>query len=247
MENSQSVNLYLGNTKNKEYLIHSHIYEYVKNKKIKFGTVIGNAYPYYKYFSDNIYIKYDEEILNDYLNNMNNIYFSTNEKIDNNILIVDSNKIYLNTDFWKFFLENYKNYNTTIFIVTDKINNINIDNIKKYVDNTYIVRYTDDNFKNMYKIYKTFFQDNIEYLNCSEEICKDCDKYDLDVKYIKIICENLTFNIDVICINKYLNNIKIYKGIITTNTPLYNFNTYKIYDEYKKINERCTLRNIINV
>jgi hypothetical protein len=244
MENSQSVNLYLGNIKNKEYLIHGHIYEYVRIKKIKFGTVIGNPYPYYKYFSDNIYIKYDEEILNDYLNNMNNIYFSTNGKVDNNILLVDSNKIDLNTEFWNFFLENHKNYNTTIFIVTDKINKINIKNIKKYVNNTYIVKYITEDLKNIYKIYKTFFKDNIEDLEFDKIICNECD---LDVKCIKFICENLKYNIDVICINKYLNNIKIYKGIINLNIPYYNFNTYKIYDEFKLFKERCTLRDIINI
>jgi hypothetical protein len=247
MDNSQSVNLYLGNTKNKQYLIHGHIYEYVNVKKIKFGTVIGNPYPYYKYFSDNIYIKYNEEVLNDYLNNMNNIYFSTNGKIDNNILLVDSNKIDLNTKFWKFFLENHKNYNTTIFIVTDKINNIDIDNIKKYVNNTYIVKYITDDFENMYKIYETFFKDNIEDLDFNNVKCNNCDDFYLNYKFIQFICDNLKLDTDIICINKYLNDIKIYKGKIDINIPCYNFNTYKIYDEYKIFKERCTLRDIINI
>jgi hypothetical protein len=159
---------------------------------------------------------------------MNNIYFSTNGKVDNNILLVDSNKIDLNTEFWNFFLENHKNYNTTIFIVTDKINKINIKNIKKYVNNTYIVKYITEDLKNIYKIYKTFFKDNIEDLEFDKIICNECD-------------------LDVICINKYLNNIKIYKGIINVNILYYNFNTYKIYDEFKLFKERCTLRDIINI
>jgi hypothetical protein len=251
MENCEhSVNLYLGNNKNKEYLIYCHIYSYIK-KEISFGTIIGNPYPYYKYFSDNIYITYNEEILNDYLNNMNNIYLLEDGNIKKNILIVDSNHIDLNTNFWKYFLENHKKYNTTIFIVLDKINNRNIKNIKKYVNNTYIVNYKNNNFKYIYKIYKTFFKDieKINYESDDEDLSQnDKSTCDLDLKYIKYMCNNLNDNMDIIYINKNLNNdVKIYKGYINIDVPLYNFDTYKIYDENKIYNKRCTLKDIINV
>jgi hypothetical protein len=119
--------------------------------------------------------------------------------------------------------------------------------LKKYVNNTYLVNCITGDFENMYKIYETFFKDNIEDLDFNNVKCNNFDEFYLNYKFIQFICDNLKLDTDIICINNYLNNIKIYKGKIDINIPCYNFNTYKIYDEYKIFKERCTLRDIINI
>jgi len=234
-ENSDSsITCVIGNNKYRNYLVYNIVYRYVKKEKIKFGAVIGNPYPYYEYITDNIYIKYDESIMENYLKNIQCIYEKSNGKIDRNILIVDSNTIDFNSKSWKYILENYRMYKMNIIIILDKILEINIDILKEYVNMIYIVKQIINEYEHLDKIYQLF---------CKEKY----DKETFICTYIK--CTDIILDTMLIHLNtndKYLGN-SIFKYKIDITLPKMVFNTYKMYEQNKIYKQRCILSDIINV
>ena len=158
------INIILGKNLYRDNLVYELVYNYLQTNTFSFGTVIGNIYPYYKYVSDNLFIKYDEDILNEYLNNMNVLYkdcYENNKEIENNLLIIDTQNLNLNTPFWIYFLENHKLYKTTIIFVMNEIMYTNIEKIKKYSDDVYMIKTVYNKFNYVCKVYETFFKDII--------------------------------------------------------------------------------------
>lgn len=225
------INLVLGKNLYRDNLVYELVYGYLQTNNFGFGTVIGNIYPYYKYFSDNMFIKYDEEVLNEYLNNINEIYtkcIQTKQEMDNNLLIIDSKELNLNTDFWNYFLENHKLYKTTIIIVSKELDDINTEQIKKYVDEVFMIKTVYNKFKYVCKVYETFFKNKIS-INLFDKL------YDYSLKEYTDV-----FHFDVKT-DMYSNKS------IDLNVPKYFFETYKIYEDDKKYTDRTTIRDIINV
>lgn len=216
-----------GNNKYRDYLIYNIVYEYVNTWIVKFGAVIGKVYPYYEYISDNIYIKYDDQVMEDYLENIQTIYKKSNGIMENNLLIIDSNLIDLNTEQWDEILENYQIYKINIVIILDKIMDYNIEKLNKYVNTVYILKQVDYNYDLIIKLYKTFF--------------KKYDKENFVDSYIE--CTQTIY--DIMIAN--LNSNTIFKYKIETTLPRINFNTYKIYEQNKIYKKRCTVSDIINV
>ena len=134
-----------GNNKYRDSLIYNIVYEYVNSGIVKFGVIIGKILPYYEYISDNIYIKYDDKVMKDYLENIQTIYKKNNGTMDNSLLIIDSNLIDLNTEQWDEILENYQIYKINIVIILDKIMDYNIKKLNKYVNTVYILKQIDYN------------------------------------------------------------------------------------------------------
>lgn len=217
-----------GSNKYKEYLIYNIVYEYNKTGLYKFGAVIGKIAPYYEYFSDNMYIKYDDETMDTYLNNLIKIYKKCNGDIEKNLLIIDTNLIDLNTKTWKYLLENHKIYKTDIIITIDKIMDYNIQQLRKYVNILHLLKQTFINYNYINKVYEIFFQDIFEKETFKEIYC-ECTKNFLNI----MICD--------------LDNIMISNYEINLTLPLSIFNTYKMYDQNKIYKQRCILSDIINV
>lgn len=217
-----------GSNKYKEYLIYNIVYEYNKTGLYKFGAVIGKICPYYEYFSDNMYINYDEETMNIYVDNLIKMYKKYNGDIENNLLIIDTNLIDLNIKSWEHLLETYKIYKTDIIIIIDKIMDSNIKQLCKYVNVLHLLKQTFINYNYIDKVYETFFQNIFEKETFKEIYC-ECSKNFLNV----MICD--------------LDNIVITKYEINLTLPLSIFNTYKMYDQNKIYKQRCVLSDIINV
>lgn len=233
------INLVLGKNLYRDHLVYELVYNYLQTNNFGFGVVIGNVYPYYKYFSDNMFIKYGEDILSEYLNNMNQLYLKhlkklksvkneENSEIENNLLIIDSDKLDLNTPFWNYFLDNHKMYKTTIIIVSNEINYINTDKIKKYVDEVYMIKTVYNKYKYICKVYETFFKDKVT-ISMFDKL------YDISLRdYLDI----LHFDVKT---DMYSNKM------INTDIPRYFFETSKIYNDDEKYSNRTTIRDIINV
>jgi hypothetical protein len=217
-----------GNNRFKDHLIYDIVYEFLKTDLVKFGAVLGKVYPYYEYISDNMYMKYDEDILKEYINNIEKVYKKNNGDIDYNLLIVDTNLIDLNTESWEYIFENYKIYKTNIIIIIDKIMEYNIERLSKYIDLIYILKQTYNAYDNLKNLYKTFFE-------------KICD----EKRFLNIYTENTIHLLNVLITD--IKNNNFYSYIIKTSIPEYIFNTYKIYDEKKIYKDRCKVSDIINV
>jgi len=226
IEPEPKITCVIGKNNYKDYLVYNILYEHLKTDKYKFGVVIGNAYPYCEYFSDNIYIKYEEQVLNNYFENIFKLYNKTNGNIDNNLLIIDTNEIDLNSYLWVYFLDFHKRYKTDVILIMDKINEKNMDKLKMYVDILYILK---SNYNNHFNnIYNTFF------------------KYMLNIEEFREIYKTATDKImNVLCVE--FNENKYYVHKINLDIPRYIFNTYKIYDEQKLYKQRCIVSDIINV
>jgi hypothetical protein len=216
-----------GNNKFRDYLVYNIVYEYVNSGIVKFGVVIGKAFPYYEYISDNIYIKYDDQVMEDYLENIETIYKKSNGIMDTSLLLIDSNLIDLNTEQWDYILENYQIYKINIVILMDKIMDYNIDKLNKYVNVVYILKQLYYNYDLIINVYKTFF--------------KNYDKKKFIDSYIE--CTKTLY--DIMIANLNLNSIFKYK--IDMTLPRFNFNTYKIYEQNKIYRKRCIISDIINV
>ena len=216
-----------GNNKFRDYLVYNIVYEYVNSGIVKFGVVIGKAFPYYEYISDNIYIKYDDQVMEEYLGNIETIYKKSNGNMDTSLLIIDSNLIDLNTEQWDNILENYQIYKINIVILMDKIMDYNMKKLNKYVNTVYILKQVDYNYDLIIKLYKTFF--------------KKYDKENFVDSYIE--CTQTLY--DIMIAN--LNSNTIFKYKIDMTIPRFNFNTYKIYEQNKIYRKRCILSDIINV
>jgi hypothetical protein len=147
--------------------------------------------------------------------------------MENNLLIIDSNLIDLNTEQWDEILENYQIYKINIVIILDKIMNCNMEKLNKYVNTVYILKQVDYNYDLIIKLYKTFF--------------KKYDKENFVDSYIE--CTQTIY--DIMIAN--LNSNTIFKYKIETTLPPFNFNTYKIYEQNKIYKKRCTVSDIINV
>ena len=228
--NSQyHINLIFGENVYRNEFVHQIIYEYLITNKYKFGTVIGNIYPYYMYFSDNLYIRYVEDILCEYLRNMDKMYETCKEhdtEIEDNLLIVDYNKIDFKIPFWNYFIKNHKTYKTTIIFVTK---NINVLDIIKYIDNIYLLFNkfnTVDKLSEMYR-YKLLFE------NISE------------ISFHKVY--NFYSNKPQQVLYKQKEKDNFYIKTINLTTPDYMFNTYNIYDEDDMYRRRVVLRDIIKI
>lgn len=216
-----------GNNKLRDYLVYNMVYEYVNSGIVKFGAVIGKVYPYYEYISDNMYIKYDDEVMEEYLDNIQKIYKKSNGNMDYSLLIIDSNLIDLNTEQWNELLENYQIYKINIILIIDKIMDYNMKKLNKYVNSIYILKNAYHNHDSVIKLYKTFF--------------KEQDKENFVETYIE--CTNTIY--DIMIVNLTSNAIFKYK--INTTLPKFNFNTYKIYEQNKVYRNRCLVSDIINV
>jgi hypothetical protein len=147
--------------------------------------------------------------------------------MENNLLIIDSNLIDLNTEQWDEILENYQIYKINIVIILDKIMNCNMEKLNKYVNTVYILKQVDYNYDLIIKLYKTFF--------------KKYDKENFVDSYIE--CTQTIY--DIMIAN--LNSNTIFKYKIDMTLPPFNFNTYKIYEQNKIYRKRCTVSDIINV
>ena len=165
--------------------------------------------------------------MEDYLENIQTIYKKSNGIMENNLLIIDSNLIDLNTEQWDEILENYQIYKINIVIILDKIMDYNIEKLNKYVNTVYILKQVDYNYDLIIKLYKTFF--------------KKYDKENFVDSYIE--CTQTIY--DIMIAN--LNSNTIFKYKIETTLPRFNFNTYKIYEQNKIYKKRCTVSDIINV
>lgn len=216
-----------GNNKYRDVLVYDIVYEYVKTNIFKFGVVIGEAYPYYKYISDNVYIKYDEEILEEYLNNITRLYVNKNGKIDDNLLIVHSDIINLNTKSWDYLLNYHHMFKTHIIIIIDHAMDYNINKLNKYVNVLYILKNKENEDKYIEEVYNIFFTKMHKHI--LKNIYNESTKNELGV-LISELNENLFY--------KYKINIEL---------PEYTFDTYKIYEENKIYKQRCNLSDIINI
>jgi hypothetical protein len=165
--------------------------------------------------------------MEDYLENIQTIYKKSNGIMENNLLIIDSNLIDLNTEQWDEILENYQIYKINIVIILDKIMDYNIEKLNKYVNTVYILKQVDYNYDLIIKLYKTFF--------------KKYDKENFVDSYIE--CTQTIY--DIMIAN--LNSNTIFKYKIETTLPRINFNTYKIYEQNKIYIKRCKVSDIINV
>ena len=217
-----------GNNKFRDYLVYDIVYEFLKTDLVKFGAVIGKVYPYYEYISDNIYMKYDEDILKEYIDNIEKIYIKNNGEIDYNILIIDTNLIDLNTESWEYIFENHKIYRTNIIIIIDKIMEYNIEKLSKYIDSIYILKQTYNKYNYLKNLYRTFFE-------------KNCD----EKRFLNIYTENTIHLLNVLIVD--LKTMNLYSYIIKNLVPEYTFNTYKIYDQDKLYKNRCKVSDIIKV
>lgn len=216
-----------GSNKYRDVLVYDIIYEYVKTNIFKFGCVIGESYPYYRYISDNIYIKYDEEILEEYLNNLTKIYVNKNGKIDDNLLIVHSNIINLNTKNWEYLLKYHNMFKIHIIIVIDNIIEHNMTNLNKYVNVLYLLKNKENEINYINEVYNTFFKKISK--NILVNIYNEVTKSELGV-LVSELNENL-----------------FYKYKININIPEYTFETYKMYEQNKIYKQRCNLSDIINI
>ena len=226
--NKSNIICIYGNNKYREYLVYNLVYEYIHTAKIKFGAVIGNAYPYYEYISDNIYIKYEEKIMDNYLKNLQNIYKKCNGIMDSNILIVDSNMIDLNTECWEHILENYQIYKINIIIILDKIMDYNMKKLNEYTNVVFVMKHVFNKYEYLERLYSTFFK-------------YDYDKDEFIDAYVKCT-DNLS---DIMIYNKIRNDICRYT--INLSLPKVVFYTYKIYEQNKIYKQRCVISDIINV
>lgn len=214
----------IGKNQNRDKLVYHLMYKYIMTNILSFVTVIGKCNPYLEYISDNIYIRYDECVLKKYIENVERMYLEKGE-IDKNILIVDTNEIDLTSDNWRYILNNYKHFKTTIIIIFDEIKEINSKIIRNYTDITYIFKPLDEK-EYLKKIYETFGKYKINY--------EMFNSY-----YKEYICENYIFAIT----NKEQIYHKLY--IKELYTPKYIINTPNIYDVNVTNREICRISDIL--
>lgn len=217
-----------GKNKYRDYLVCNMIYEYSHKRKYKFGVVIGNVYPYYKYITDNMYMRYDEKVLETYLHNMNELYIKTRGNIDHNILLIDTKDLDLNSPFWSFFLVHHKRYNTDIIIIQEKAILRNVSKLHKYVNVLHVLNNMEHKSSFINEIYTIFYKD-LYHKEHFSEMYNNSIKYPLDT----MISE--------------LDNNSHYLYQINLNLPHFVFNTYKIYNENNIYRQRCIVSDIINV
>ncbi len=55
-----NISIILGKNRYRDQLVYDIVYENLQTNIYGFGAVIGDVYPYYKYISDNIFIKYKQ-------------------------------------------------------------------------------------------------------------------------------------------------------------------------------------------
>ena len=245
----------VGNNKNVDYLVYYLIGKF-HNYGYKLSVVIGNSFPYIQYISDNIYIKYDNIVFCDYLKNLKR------QKVENNLLIVDTKHLDLNTKDWIFFLENHKAYKTTIIFVFDKINISNIDLLKKYTDYVYILKpklTTINNNLNFINIYDSNIEidhyekslssktTNIKY---EKEFIKRCyNTFGKTLKYeIFVDFYNRSTNDDnmLFILNKHDEVLEsFYSQIFYREIENYCFDTVKLYNEKEKYHNVCKIKGDI--
>lgn len=217
-----------GRNKYRDNLIYNMIYEYVHSHKYKFCVVIGNVFPYYEYISDNIYMKYDEYVLHNYIKQMNILYESSNGKVDPNILIIDTKELDLTTSFWKYFLTHHKIYNTDIIIIQERVSHLNKNILKRYIDILHVMKNLVNESVYIDELYYLFYDDIYDYEH-----------------FVQIYKDSIITPLDVIV--SELENNKHYLYQINTQLPRFNFNTYKIYNENKMYRQRCCVSDIIDV
>jgi len=242
----------IGNNKNIDYLVYCLIGKFHKSG-YKLAVVIGDNFPYIHYISDNIYIKYDNVVFGNYLKNLKK------QKAEDNLLIIDTKYLDLNTKDWMFFLENHKLYKTTIIFVFDKINTLNTELLKKYTDYVYILKptLTNDNNCNLnfkeYNLDNDSYKQNVEtnnYKKYENEFIKRCYNtfvktlnYETFVDFYKRSTDddNMLF-----ILNKNDKNIEsFYSQMFYREIEDYHFETIKLYNENEKFSNVCKIRGDI--
>lgn len=243
----------VGNNKNVDYLVYYLIGKFY-NYGYKLSVVMGNSFPYIRYISDNIYVRYDNVVFGEYLKNLKR------QKVENNLLIVDTKNLNLNTKDWIFFLENHKEYKTTIIFVFDKINISNIDLLKKHTDYVYILKptptisnnwnfinTTESSIENDY--YEKSLSSKTTNTKYENEFIKRCYntfgktlKYEIFVDfYNRSTNDNMLF-----VLNKHDEVIEsFYSQIFYREIENYYFDTVKIYNEKEKYHNVCKIRGDI--
>jgi hypothetical protein len=169
--------------------------------------------------------------MNQYLENMNNLYNKTEGLMDDNLLIIDTNLINLNSSFWIYFLVNYKKYKTNIIIIIDKIMYYNIDKLRKYVNVVHVIQqlYKNDDFLNIF--YNTFINKYLYIQNNKEQFMN------------KYYSKSTNCLLDVLIYNNDENVYFVYR--INNKINKYIFNTYKIYNEENVYKNKCNLSDIL--
>lgn len=244
----------VGNNKNIDYLVYYLIGKFY-NSGYKLCVVMGNSFPYIQYISDNIYIKYDNIVFCEYLKNLKR------QTIENNLLIIDTKYLNLNTKDWIFFLENHKVYKTTIIFVFDEINISNVDLLKKYTDYVYILKPTPDimvnsNSTNLYEydLGIDFYNQNIssktKNIKYENDFIKRCyDTFGRTLNYeIFVDFYNRSTNDDnmLFVLNKYEKILEsFYSQIFYREIKDYYFDTVKLYNEKDKYYNTCKIREDI--
>jgi hypothetical protein len=243
----------VGNNKNVNYLLYYLIGKFY-NSGYKLGVVMGNSFPYIQYISDNIYIRYDDIVFSNYLKNLKR------QIVENNLLIVDTKHLNLNTKDWIFFLENHKLYKTTIIFVFDNINISNINLLKKHTDYVYILKPTlttinnNCNFinidSNIEIDYEQSFSANTKNIKYESEFIKRCyDTFGKTLKYdIFVDFYNRSTNDDnmLFSLNKHDKILEsFYSQMFCREIEDYYFDTVKIYNEKEKYYNVCKIRGDI--
>jgi hypothetical protein len=221
---------------NKDYLVY-YIINKFKNYGYKLGVVMGEVNPYIRYFSDNIFIRYDNIVFHNYLEKMK-------EKklegiLEENILVIDTEHLNLNIIEWLYFLENYKKYNTTILFIIDKIKQSNINLLKKYTDYAYILNIKNINLKpNIYLGYKNHF------INTCYRTFGKLLNYET---FFEIYDKTVEQDIILLVLNKNETEECFYSHIFYKCVKEYYFETIKLFNDTEKHNNIYKIRDILKI
>lgn len=232
----------VGKGQNKDYLVYYLISKFYK-LGYNLGTILGNSYPYIHYFSDNIYIRYDDTVFSNYLENLKNMYKNTviykdnvpSSEMEKNLLIIDTYYLNLNTTDWLYFLENNKKYNTTILFVIDKINQSNVELLKKYTDYVYILKP------------ETNGKSDTRYVN---EFIKRCyNTFGKTIEYeifIDFYNQSVNKNNMLFIMNKNDKEMdSFYNQVFYREIQDYFFNTKEMYNYKDKYSNICKIKDIL--
>jgi hypothetical protein len=229
------------NNQNKDYLVY-YIVGKFKNYGYNFGTVMGAMYPYIKYFSDNIFIRYDNIVFHNYLEKMKEKKEKLEikkEKMIENLLVIDTEYLNLNTREWLFFLENHKNYNTTIIFIIDKIKQPNISLLKKYTDYGYILNIKSNNSEK-----------HLSYKNNFINACYNTFGKTLEYKtFLDFYNRTVEQDVMLLVLNKKEKGSEdsFYYQLFYKEVKEYYFNTINLYEDTEKYSNVCRIRDILKI
>lgn len=220
------------NNQNKDYLVY-YIVGKFKNYGYKLGVVMGSAYPYLRYFSDNIYIRYDNIVFSNYLKQIKR----HNEE---NLLIVDTEYLNLNTNEWLFFLENHKKYKTTIIFIIDKIKLSNENLLKIYTDYVYLLKPEIENISSN--------EQKLKYINSFVNMCYNTFGNSLDYDtFIEYYNRTVDKDIMLFILNKKKNSESFYSQVFYKELKEYFFKTKKLYSDVEKYSNICRIGDILKI